>query len=140
MKTSARLFNCTLCHAQAVICSRCDRGNIYCGSGCSQYARAKNHRLANQTYQNTSKGRRVHAERQQRYRERQITKVTDQGSPSLPPHDLLSASPSKGSFPQRGLIICHFCDQMVSPFLRHGFLYRDKSEQSGDVSSWPLAP
>lgn len=140
MKTSARLFNCTLCHIQVVICSRCDRGNIYCGPSCSQYARAHHHRLANQTYQNTSKGRRKHAERQHRYRERQIKKVTDQSSPSLPPNDLLSEPPSKGSFLQREPMACHFCDQIASPFLRHGFLRRDKSEQSGYSSSWPLAP
>jgi hypothetical protein len=31
METDARLFNCARCHRQVVICSRCDRGNLYCG-------------------------------------------------------------------------------------------------------------
>jgi len=29
MQSSARLFNCARCRRQVVICSHCDRGNIY---------------------------------------------------------------------------------------------------------------
>jgi hypothetical protein len=41
MDTDARLFNCARCHRQVVICSRCDRGNLYCGSQCAQSARGE---------------------------------------------------------------------------------------------------
>ena len=39
MQSSARLFNCARCRCQVVICSHCDRGNLYCGKRCSQAAR-----------------------------------------------------------------------------------------------------
>jgi len=39
MQSSARLFNCARCRRQVVICSHCDRGNIYCSKRCSQTAR-----------------------------------------------------------------------------------------------------
>jgi hypothetical protein len=76
-KKTARLFNCHRCHQPVSIFSRCDRGNIYCGSTCSGRARALNHRIANHKYQLSLKGRLKHAQRQRCYRERQkaITSV-----------------------------------------------------------------
>ena len=44
MQSSARLFNCARCRCQVVICSHCDRGNIYCGKRCSQTARRQSRR------------------------------------------------------------------------------------------------
>ena len=140
MKKTARLFNCALCQNQVVICSGCDRGNIYCGSMCSRNARAQNHRIANQKYQNTLRGRQKHADRQRLYRQRQVKKVTDQGSPDLPPNDLLFGAPKQDKLRHGEPIFCHFCDQIVSPFLRDGYLRHDKKEQSHYSSSWPLAP
>lgn len=140
MKKTARLFNCALCRNQVVICSSCDRGNIYCGSTCSGHARAQNHRIANQKYQKTSQGRQMHADRQRQYRQRQVKKVTDQGSTDLPLNDLLVHVPSEDRLRQGEPFFCHFCDQTVSSFLRCGFLRHHENDRSRYSSSWPLAP
>jgi predicted GIY-YIG superfamily endonuclease len=140
---SARLFNCARCHAQVIICSHCDRGNFYCGSTCSQQARAQNHRIANQRYQKSKKGQMKNAERQRRYRQHQREKtkrVTDQGSPVLPPNDLLPEVPNEKKWCVREFICCHFCGEAVSQFLRNGYLRHHKNHQTHDFSSWPLGP
>lgn len=136
---NARLFNCVRCHAQVIICSHCDRGNIYCESMCSKQARVQNHKISNQKYQKTLKGKQKHAERQRRYRERQKQKVTDQGSPGLPPNDLLPNVPNEEKERVREPIGCHFCEEAVSPLLRNGYL-RHKSHQTRDSSYWALGP
>ena len=80
MKHSPRLYYCALCHAQSIICSHCDRGQIYCSDTCAREARLKSCREAEKRYQHTSRGKHKHAARQKRYRERLRQKVTDQGS------------------------------------------------------------
>ena len=87
---TARLFYCALCDTQVIICSKCDRGNIYCGDECARLARLESSRAAGKRYQESYKGRLNHAARQQQYRQRQqkkmaeknikIKKVTHQGS------------------------------------------------------------
>ena len=142
MKNTARLYCCARCHSQVCICSRCDRGNIYCGLTCSQRSRAQKHRIANQKYQKSLKGRQKNAARQRRYRQRQkdnIKKVTDQGSPDLPLNDLLPNKPSEDKSRQVDQVCCHFCGELVSPFLRTGYL-RHHRHQSYDSASWPLGP
>ncbi len=101
MEKSARLFNCARCHRQVVICSDCDRGNMYCGSGCAQLTRSESVRSAGRRYQNSSRGRFSHAARQRRYRQRQKQKVTHQGSPPQAPNDLLNSG-SKRRFDSAG--------------------------------------
>lgn len=71
MSEYARLFNCPQCHRQVVLCPRCDRGNHYCSRECSKRARRQSQRLAGRRYQDGLPGRRKHAARQRRYRERQ---------------------------------------------------------------------
>jgi hypothetical protein len=143
MKTiqkTARFFSCFCCHQQVVICSHCDRGNLYCGAMCSQRTRILNHRIANQTYQQSLKGRLKHAQRQQRYRAQKITtskKVTDRGSPDLPAHDVLPDRPDEGRTQLVDTTRCHFCGDVVSHFLRNGFLRHHRNDVS---SSWPLGP
>ena len=39
MEHAPRLFQCALCHTQSIVCSKCDRGQIYCGTGCAIFAR-----------------------------------------------------------------------------------------------------
>jgi hypothetical protein len=139
-KKTARLFSCARCLLPVVICSRCDRGNIYCGSTCSGQSRILNHRIANQKYQHSLKGRLKHAQRQRHYRARKkaaAKKVTDQGSPVLPPNDVLPDRPNEG--PLRGTCTtrCHFCGGPVSLFLRNGFL---RHHVNDGPSSWPLGP
>jgi len=137
---SARLYSCVRCHCQVIICSTCDRGNIYCGPICSYIARVAKHRHADSVYQKTSRGKQKHAQRQRRYRMRKKNKVTDQGSVHLPSNDLLPSKPKEHMARKTETLQCNFCDKPVLVFLRHGFLRHHKSEQTRHFSSWPLAP
>ena len=126
MKHTSRLYSCALCHAQAVICTYCDRGNIYCSKKCSQAARIKSCREAETRYQLTPGGRHKHAARQKRYRMRQREKVTDHSSAITTPHGLLEevknetmeVSVTHISTQKR----CCVCKKQVSPWLRTSFL------------------
>ena len=40
MEPTGRFFLCERCRAQVLICSGCDRGQIYCTEACSAAARA----------------------------------------------------------------------------------------------------
>ncbi len=126
MKNTARLFHCVRCRHQVVICSHCDRGNIYCGRKCAQEARRESLRAAGRRYQRSRRGRLTHAERQSRYRNRR-KKVTHQGS-SLPLlHDSL-VDASKVSVRQNPRAVspdkvrCDFCGRLCSALVRLGFL------------------
>lgn len=137
MELSARLYNCVRCHVQVIICSYCDRNNIYCGSACSRAARIRSCCFASQRYQKSLRGRHQHAKRQRRYRARQKNKVTHQPSPVLPPRVVLPAKPNERvSATTQENLHCYFCEKCCSPFLRRDYL-RHSSPRS---SSWPLAP
>ena len=145
METDARLFNCVRCHRQVVICSHCDRGNIYCGPGCARSARSGSVRAAGCRYQNSRRGRFSHAARQQRYRQRQKQKVTHQGSPASPPDDSIDArskrcfspsEPPEGGGNER--IVCHFCGRICSPFLRLRFRWGRSSGHRTPTGSKPV--
>ena len=141
MEKNARLFNCHRCNVPVIICSDCDRGNIYCGSNCSQAARVQNHRMANAAYQNTIKGKLNHAERQRRYRMRQSTKkVTDHSSIIEPPDGSLPSEPSEGCAQPVESLCCSFCGKQVPPYLRIGYLGRDIGTNLRRSSAWPLGP
>ncbi len=129
METSARLFHCARCGRPARICSRCDRGNRYCGSECARAARADSVRAAGKRYQGGRRGRRHHAERQRRWRRRRAKKVTHQGSHPSPTSDLLS--PQSREHPDGGASapetrgdspVCEFCGRPCSDLLRLDFL------------------
>ena len=64
----ARPFLCARCKRQVLICSRCDRGQQYCGARCSGLARGESLRAAGRRYQQSRCGRHCHAERQRRWR------------------------------------------------------------------------
>ncbi len=130
MENTARLFNCARCRCQVVICSHCDRGNIYCGRGCSYSARRESQRAAGRRYQRSRQGRFTHAARQRRYRARR-QEVTHQGSAALPPN--ASLDPESRASPRQHIsspvthalgLRCHFCHRPCSPFLRRDFLHR----------------
>ena len=131
--TPARFFLCVRCRAQVLICSCCDRGQIYCADGCAGLARRERQRAAGQRYQTSHRGRLAHALRARRYRARQKN-VTHQGSLPPPPDDLLSLgsavtagkspSPSPDVFPRRSAWHCHWCGCRCPQFVRHGFLRR----------------
>jgi hypothetical protein len=140
--TTARLFLCVRCQAQALVCSHCDRGQIYCAQGCAQTARRDAQRAAGRRYQASRRGRANHAARAGRYRARQ-NNVTHQGSPPHRADDLVmasavvsasqspQASPGEGersSPPHRsGSWSCHWCSCRCSPFVRREFLRRRTS-------------
>ena len=141
MEKNARLYKCHRCKVPVIICSACDRGNIYCGSSCSQAARVQNHRRANAAYQNTIKGKLNHAERQRRYRMKQSTKkVTDHSSITEAPDGSLPSEPSK-DYPQPvKSLCCSFCGKQVPPYLRIDYLGRDIGTNLRRSSAWPLGP
>ena len=65
---SGRLFVCVWCGREVVVCSCCDRGQIYCGVDCAAQARRQTLRGAGRRCQQTRRGRRMHAARMVRYR------------------------------------------------------------------------
>jgi len=145
-----RLFLCVRCQAQVLICSCCDRGQIYCGGGCAQEARHHGQRAAGQRYQTSRRGRLSHAVRARRYRAQQKN-VTHQGSPLLPLDDLVSVdtavTASKSSAAASGDVTtrsrghgaptwrCHWCGCRCPPFVRTGFLPRRRRGSSRGQTS-----
>ncbi len=125
MKPSSRLFNCARCYHQVVVCSDCDRGQIYCGPSCSDVARVQSCRKAQKRYQKSFKGRMKHAMRQRRYRAL-LKKVTHHTSPPTSENGLLSLvenTVEKPVIPKKPCQMrCHFCQKIVSFWLRRGFL------------------
>lgn len=104
---AARRFLCARCRAPTLVCSHCDRGQIYCTAGCAAAVRQQSQRDAGRRYQCSRSGRFKHAARTRRWRERQALSavlvarseiatpqsVTHQGSP-LPACDAVLAIPS----------------------------------------------
>jgi hypothetical protein len=140
MQSSARPFNCARCRRQVVICSHCDRGNIYCGRRCSETARRQSRREAGRRYQRTRGGRFAHAARQRRYCQRRRAKVTHQGSPpdmadgTLPAESMTSARRNEVSVVVAGDDIrCHLCRRVCSHFLRQSFLHRRPTREASDL-------
>jgi hypothetical protein len=133
------------CRAQVLLCTRCDRGQRYCGRACSRAARERSQREAAQRYQRSRAGRLAHAERARRWRQRRrevaqrpaattpcaTNFVTHQGSPPLDADAPLTPGEqgiaveesgtdepaSKPSTPR-----CRRCAATLSPWLRTGFL------------------
>ncbi len=133
MKKTARLYHCVRCQSQVLLCSVCDRGNIYCSPDCAKPARKESQTLACSRYQKSYRGRLNHAARQQRYRTRQKEKVTHHGSPPISGKSL-SHPPEKPTEQQLTPITvsqhCHFCRQRISDLLRMGFIHRSGSRRS----------
>jgi len=144
MKDNARLFNCARCQIQVIICSDCDRGNIYCSAHCSHISRQQSVRQAAQRYQQTWQGKLSHAHRQRCYRQRKEKKVTHHGSPDSPSHDSLDDRPNEPADPFGSStaceLCCHFCGRACSRFLRIGFLGRQSIYERPSTSGWPRGP
>jgi hypothetical protein len=128
MEPTPRLFLCMRCHAQVVLCSRCDHGQIYCSIVCAHFARQKSLRLARLRYQQTFNGRRNHAASQGRYRMKLKIKVTDHTSPppfQNAPITSLEKKPEKTENEHsRSALHCCFCKKHVSDWIRNDFLRR----------------
>src|SRR6218665_2619217 len=85
MDQPGRLFLCARCRQQVVLCSRCDRGNRYCGRACWRLSREAAAREAGSRYQRSYRGRLAHAQRARRWRQRRAQapqNVTHQGCPA----------------------------------------------------------
>lgn len=83
MDRPGRQFLCARCRKQVVLCSRCDRGNRYCGRACARQARVDGRRKTTSRYQRSFRGRLAHAARSRRWRQRRAEaaqNVTHQGS------------------------------------------------------------
>lgn len=126
MESSGRFFLCARCRAQVLVCSDCDRGQIYCAGDCAPTMRRESIRQEGRRYQRSRRGRFKHAERMRRYRARQEN-VTHQGSPAPAADDLLAvsstpwgAASSKVIPPTPAPQQCHFCGRPCSTFVRIG--------------------
>lgn len=145
MQPNYRLFQCAGCLAQVAICSFCDFGQRYCPEDCSREARRASWRKASRRYQATPPGRRHHAARQERYRDRQAAsagapacasggveiapaqKVTHQGSlPASERRTLRRTSVVRRGQRGEGLavVLCSFCGEACEAYARRGFLRR----------------
>ncbi len=128
---SGRLFLCAGCRSQVIICSCCDRGQIYCNGGCAARARQRTLQAAGRRYQASQRGRLRHAARMGRYRTRQ-KKVTHHGSPEPVASDLLAPvaiAAVRDDVPAAARLgrpgpHCHWCGRGCPPLLRQGFLRR----------------
>jgi len=140
----ARLFVCARCRTHVRLCSRCDRGQRYCGRTCSRAARHDSRREAARRYQRSRAGRLAHAARsrcwRQRRREREracregtaldggaINFVTHQGSATQPAGAPLAAERStvavcEANTPTTVTARCRRCAAPLSPWIRQGFL------------------
>jgi hypothetical protein len=128
MNSVARFFVCACCRKQTVICSTCDRGQIYCSRDCAQSARNSSARESGRRYQSSERGRLAHVQRMRRYRAKQ-EEVTHQGSyPPLPDALLmLGTTPIiKAAVPVFAPCIpswhCRSCRLRCSEFVRLGLL------------------
>ena len=128
---SARLFLCAGCRDQALICSCCDRGQIYCAGDCGPLARRRSQRAAGERYQTSRRGRRAHADRARRYRARR-EKVTHHGSPAPSPDDCLppgsraiaSGATTSDERLRRPASHCDWCGRRCPDLIRQGFSRR----------------
>ena len=129
MVETGRMFLCARCHAQVVLCTRCDRGQIYCGPPCSSQARHAAQRAAKQRYQSSRPGRFRHAERARRYRAR-CKFVTHQGSAMTLAGDLLVVEAAVPVPEVQSVAVdasaqslrCHRCGAHCAVAVRLGFL------------------
>jgi hypothetical protein len=135
---------CACCRTQVVVCSHCDRGQLYCADGCSGLTRKRLQREAGSRYQRSRTGRHKHAQRMRRWREQrraQTNKVTHQGSLGGGANDVLTASQTTEPLclslptllrmpaPMRAMTTltpwrCRFCGTQVLPLVRCGYLRR----------------
>jgi len=130
-----------------LLCSRCDRGQRYCGRACSRAARLESQRAAARRYQSSRAGRMAHAARsrrwRQRHRERELTCgdaaardavatnfVTHQGS-SQPAGDAPLTVPEQAGECANAVCEtstapiaahCRRCATLLAPWVRQGFL------------------
>jgi hypothetical protein len=144
---SHRLLACARCRDLVAICSRCDRGNRYCGKDCATLRRREIGRIAERNYRQSAIGRRNNAARQRRFRDRRrcgSVFVTHPSPPSpVAPVERVTRQPPRHHEHDRHLRAsararfdsaanCSFCGQPCSAYARNGFLRR-----RGAPRRWP---
>ena len=147
---SHRMFACLRCRNVVTICTRCDRGQVYCGDECRRPARAEQLREARRRYAASASGRASNAERQRRHRERRLDAVTHHGSSTGSGREtsaLLNAATVVAELPnpqgsddqhsetshvspygENEVVRCSICGQPCGTFTRLGFLPPPKRE------------
>ena len=128
-----RFFLCIRCRQQVVICSRCDRGQVYCGRECASEVRRSRQREARRRYQASERGRQMHADRSRRYRARG-RRVTDQGPILIalpnrqpePAHAAAMAVQPAVSVATGRLTACYRCGTPVSNMVRQSLISRPR--------------
>ncbi len=150
MARSARLFLCARCRDQVVLCSHCDRGQVYCSRACSVASRHQRRRHAAQLYQDSRRGRLKHAARAARWRARRrslrqasaggdVNKVTHQGCPGSTADASLQACDTPNAYEPATLseapadaapttlgsvpfsaLVCRRCTHALEPHWRQG--------------------
>jgi hypothetical protein len=128
---SYRLFNCALCFRQVRLCSKCDRGNRYCGQICASWARQRSKAEAGRRYQRSFQGALNHANRQAVYRVRITEEVTHQGSPEGSASAIVSFENDEETFEpitskleKEDRICCSGCGISLGLFARPDFIGR----------------
>ena len=154
MARSARLFLCARCRDQVLLCSHCDRSQLYCSAACSYAGRRERRRESAKRYQNSRGGRLKHAARTACWRQRRrslrqasagddIDKVTHQGCPCSAADALLlacdkpnacepnartesaaDAQPTTAGAVLSVALLCRRCAQALLPHLRLSWLGR----------------
>lgn len=146
--TSARRYCCLICLVHVLICSCCDRGNIYCPP-CAVTSRQRRMRKARSCYRSTLRGRIVRSLGEQRRRAKRRSQATaptedsvgDRGSTSAD-HQVNTPEPgpvaqgnggwngsasailSLGWRPSlrrptlEGFVVCAFCRRICGPLER----------------------
>jgi hypothetical protein len=139
-----------------LLCSRCDRGQRYCGRACSRAARLESRRNAARRYQRSRAGRMAHAARSRRWRQRRREReqvcreaaalngdvanfVTHQGSAPLGADAPLASPEQAGEVAAAvGKAVtpplsahCRRCAAPLSPWIRQGFLRHGRGRR------WP---
>ena len=129
----SRLFLCLHCRQQVVICSRCDRGQVYCGRACASEVRHSRQREARRRYQASERGRQMHADRSRRYRARS-RRVTDQGPVLVASSDqqpkrtraaAMAVQPAVSVAVGR-LTACYCCGRPVANMVRQSPIHRPR--------------
>jgi len=114
-----KAVSCRQCDRTFYICWSCWRGQAYCCDACRQISQGEAHRLAQQRYRQTAKGRETHrqAERRRRMQDLEKTMADTSSTPAI----------ERGRLPQDHSFIipcCHFCGgkgAVVNLFPRRGY-------------------
>lgn len=114
-----KAVSCRRCGRTFYICRSCWRGQAYCRDSCRHHSQREAHRLTQQRYRRTAKGREAHRQAERR-RRIQVSEKTVADTSSTP-------APARDRLPQKHPFIvpcCHFCGGkgvVVAHFPRRGY-------------------